>query len=110
MAATLPPLIWSDVPETTRSFALIVDDPDAPSGPFVHWLLYDIPSTAAGLESRQPGIEELPDGSRQKMVLATWATAARRRAAPIAISFICTHSTMCWTSKLERIGKLWSGR
>ena len=45
-----PPLIWSDVPETTRSFALIVDDPDAPSGPFVHWLLYDIPSTAAGVE------------------------------------------------------------
>jgi len=60
-----PPLVWSDTPETTRSFALIVDDPDAPSGVFVHWLLYDIPSTAAGVESRMPRVEELPDGSRQ---------------------------------------------
>lgn len=41
-----PPLSWSDPPEGTRSFALIMDDPDAPSGTFTHWLLYDIPATA----------------------------------------------------------------
>lgn len=38
-----PPLSWSGSPDGTRSFALIVDDPDAPGGTFTHWLLYDIP-------------------------------------------------------------------
>ena len=41
-----PPLAWSEPPQGTRSFALIMDDPDAPSGTFTHWLLYDIPATA----------------------------------------------------------------
>jgi len=44
-----PPLTWSDPPEGTRSFALIMDDPDAPHGTFTHWLLYDIPLTATEL-------------------------------------------------------------
>lgn len=38
-----PPLQWSGVPEKTRSFALIFDDPDAPSKTWVHWVMYDIP-------------------------------------------------------------------
>jgi Raf kinase inhibitor-like YbhB/YbcL family protein len=38
-----------DPPEGTRSFALIMDDPDAPKGTFTHWLLYDIPATATEL-------------------------------------------------------------
>ena len=41
-----PPLSWSGAPEGTRTFALIVDDPDAPSGTFVHWVLFNIPGTA----------------------------------------------------------------
>jgi Raf kinase inhibitor-like YbhB/YbcL family protein len=50
-----PPLSWSGVPADAKSLALIVDDPDAPdpSAPkmtWVHWLLYDIPTTAASLE------------------------------------------------------------
>lgn len=40
---TPPPLTWSNPPDGTRSFALILDDPDAPHGTFTHWLLYDIP-------------------------------------------------------------------
>jgi Raf kinase inhibitor-like YbhB/YbcL family protein len=40
-----PSLEWSGEPEGTRSFALAVDDPDAPSGTWTHWLLFDIPST-----------------------------------------------------------------
>jgi Raf kinase inhibitor-like YbhB/YbcL family protein len=40
-----PPLEWSDPPEQTQSFALIVEDPDAPSGPFYHWGLYNIAAT-----------------------------------------------------------------
>jgi hypothetical protein len=39
-----PSLIVSDPPKGTRSFALIVDDPDAPTGTFTHWLVYDIPA------------------------------------------------------------------
>jgi len=37
-----PPLVWKDAPEGTRSFALIVEDPDAPRGTFRHWAIYDI--------------------------------------------------------------------
>lgn len=38
-----PPLSWDNPPSGTQSLALIVDDPDAPTGIFVHWVLYDIP-------------------------------------------------------------------
>ena len=44
-----PPLAWSEPPDGTRSFALIVDDPDAPSGTFRHWGAYNIPSVARDL-------------------------------------------------------------
>ncbi|MDE2471554.1 MAG: YbhB/YbcL family Raf kinase inhibitor-like protein [Bradyrhizobium sp.] len=37
-----PPLAWSDAPAGTKSFALVVEDPDAPSGTFHHWGLYNI--------------------------------------------------------------------
>lgn len=40
-----PALKWSGAPSTTRSFALIVDDPDAPLGVFTHWVVFDIPAT-----------------------------------------------------------------
>lgn len=38
-----PQLYWEDVPNRTQSFALSVEDPDAPMGTFIHWLVYDIP-------------------------------------------------------------------
>jgi Raf kinase inhibitor-like YbhB/YbcL family protein len=44
-----PPLEWEGVPENAKSLALIMDDPDAPSGLFVHWLLFNIPSSENGL-------------------------------------------------------------
>lgn len=44
-----PPLDWSAPPAGTRSFALVMDDPDAPGGTFTHWLLFDIPATATSL-------------------------------------------------------------
>ena len=44
-----PPLTWSVAPEGTRSLALIVDDPDAPAGIWVHWVIYDIPAQLTAL-------------------------------------------------------------
>ena len=44
-----PPLAWSGIPEGTRELALIMDDPDAPRGTWVHWVLYGIPVTVTGL-------------------------------------------------------------
>src|SRR3989442_4871229 len=44
-----PPLTWSDAPAGTRSFALIADDPDAPGGTWVHWVLYNLPAEVAEL-------------------------------------------------------------
>ncbi|EIM30159.1 YbhB/YbcL family Raf kinase inhibitor-like protein [Microvirga lotononidis] len=44
-----PPLAWRDAPPETRSYVLIVEDPDAPSGTFRHWVLYNIPAGETGL-------------------------------------------------------------
>ncbi len=44
-----PQLSWSDVPEKTKSFAIICDDPDAPIGDWVHWIVYDIPADVTTL-------------------------------------------------------------
>ena len=44
-----PPLEWSEPPSGTKSFALVVDDPDAPSGTFSHWAAFNIPATARDL-------------------------------------------------------------
>lgn len=52
--AISPALQWSGVPEGTKSFILIVDDPDANKvEPFVHWILFNIPATATGLKEGQ---------------------------------------------------------
>jgi Raf kinase inhibitor-like YbhB/YbcL family protein len=44
-----PPLEWRDAPPETKSFVLIVADPDVPSGTFQHWAMYNIPADEAGL-------------------------------------------------------------
>jgi Raf kinase inhibitor-like YbhB/YbcL family protein len=46
-----PPLAWSGVPERTGSLVLLVQDPDAPSGSFVHWAAFDIPPSSRGLDA-----------------------------------------------------------
>jgi len=56
-----PPLQISDVPDNARQLALIVDDPDAPSKTWVHWLLYNIPVTDHIDENSNPGTEGLND-------------------------------------------------
>lgn len=59
-----PPLEWSDPPAGTHSFALIADDPDAPVGTWVHWVLYNLPADSHALPEAIPPDTELPDGSR----------------------------------------------
>jgi Raf kinase inhibitor-like YbhB/YbcL family protein len=49
-----PPLVWGDPPEGTLSFALIMDDPDAPVGTWDHWILFNIPANTRGLEEDLP--------------------------------------------------------
>jgi Raf kinase inhibitor-like YbhB/YbcL family protein len=46
-----PPLSWSGVPQSTKSLALLVEDPDAPNGTFVHWIVYDISPSSHGFKS-----------------------------------------------------------
>jgi len=58
-----PPLAWSDPPPGTQSFALILDDPDAPGGTWVHWVLFNIPAAARALSEAIPPDPVLPDGS-----------------------------------------------
>jgi hypothetical protein len=60
-----PPLHWSAAPTGTRSFALICDDPDAPVGTWVHWVIYGLPATAGELPEMVAPTESLPNGARQ---------------------------------------------
>lgn len=60
-----PQLQWSGVPQGTKSFAIICDDPDAPVGTWVHWVIYNIPEVSRGLPEGVSGLEVLEDGSRQ---------------------------------------------
>ncbi len=65
-----PQLIWNDSPAGTRSFALITDDPDAPVGTWVHWVIFNIPASARGLNEATPTDEALADGSQQGITSA----------------------------------------
>lgn len=60
-----PPLEWRDPPAGTRSFALVSDDPDAPVGVWVHWVLYDLPASTRSLAEDVAPDAELPGGGRQ---------------------------------------------
>jgi Raf kinase inhibitor-like YbhB/YbcL family protein len=60
-----PPLGWTGVPVETRSFALISDDPDAPRGTWVHWLIWNLPADAVEIGEGVPPRPELPSGARQ---------------------------------------------
>lgn len=60
-----PALAWGGAPQTTQSFALIMDDPDAPVGTWVHWVLYDLPANTKELAENLLKQEQLPNGARQ---------------------------------------------
>jgi Raf kinase inhibitor-like YbhB/YbcL family protein len=63
-----PPLAWTDPPQGSKSFALIVDDPDAPDPAkpqmvYVHWVLYNIPAGTSGIDENASR-SKLPDGTQ----------------------------------------------
>jgi hypothetical protein len=60
-----PPLEWGGLPAGAQSLALIMDDPDAPSGTFVHWVIYDLPPTLSGLPEDVPSDEKPSVGGTQ---------------------------------------------
>jgi Raf kinase inhibitor-like YbhB/YbcL family protein len=60
-----PPLAWSGIPANAYSLALIADDPDAPVGTWVHWVIFDMPSTLTGLPQGVTKTLSIPDTSTQ---------------------------------------------
>ncbi|HKU38340.1 MAG TPA: YbhB/YbcL family Raf kinase inhibitor-like protein [Polyangiales bacterium] len=60
-----PPLRWSGVPENAKTLALIMEDPDAPSGTFVHWLAFNIPATIDHLNAGTEHRGDYTDGTLQ---------------------------------------------
>ncbi len=60
-----PALSWSEPPTGTQSLGLIMDDPDAPAGTWVHWVLYELPASTRELGENVPKDRELANGARQ---------------------------------------------
>jgi Raf kinase inhibitor-like YbhB/YbcL family protein len=60
-----PPLTWSQGSKNTKCLVLICDDPDAPSGTWVHWVCYDIPPNTDALAEAMPKTDTLACGGRQ---------------------------------------------
>jgi len=60
-----PPLSWDGVPGGTASLAMTLEDPDAPGGTFLHWIIYDIPAQSKGLELIVPVEKHLKNGAIQ---------------------------------------------
>jgi Raf kinase inhibitor-like YbhB/YbcL family protein len=60
-----PKLTWNEAPAKTQSFALIMDDPDAPVGTWVHWVLFDLPADTKELAEGVAKQEQLANGARQ---------------------------------------------
>ena len=60
-----PPLAFSNIPQGTKSLAVILDDPDVPGGAFNHWVIFNIPASPGKLDEGIPRDGELEDGIRQ---------------------------------------------
>lgn len=60
-----PPLQWEGEPKGTGSFALILEDPDAPNGTFTHWIVYNLPSNCHNLEKIIPIQKNMDNGANQ---------------------------------------------
>lgn len=63
-----PPITIADIPDGTKSLALIIDDPDAPNGTFDHWVMWNIPVTNLINEDSAPGIQGKNGKSENKYI------------------------------------------
>ncbi len=59
-----PPLEWSGAPANNKAFALLCEDPDAPAGTWIHWVLYDLPPGVTKLPEQIPSSRELANGGK----------------------------------------------
>lgn len=60
-----PQLEWTGAPQGTKTFAIINDDPDAPVGTWVHWVIFNLPGNATSLPEHIPISETLSNGAKQ---------------------------------------------
>ncbi len=60
-----PQIAWTNIPHDTKSIAIISDDPDAPVGTWVHWIVYDIPPDVTELQENCPPDKILKNGAKQ---------------------------------------------
>lgn len=60
-----PPLSWSQMPDGTKSIAVLCDDPDSPAGDWVHWVLFNLPPNTTELAKGMPPNATLPNGAMQ---------------------------------------------
>lgn len=60
-----PPFSWENVPDGTKTLTLIMDDPDAPSGTFTHWIVYNIPPDRMSIPEDVGGVKEIDGGGQQ---------------------------------------------
>ncbi len=64
-ANKIPKLVWENPPAGVKSYALICDDPDAPKGTWVHWVIYNIPAEKRSLDYVKDRADKLADGTLQ---------------------------------------------
>ncbi len=60
-----PPLAWTNAPAGTKSFVVLADDPDAPAGTWVHWVIYDLPPATVSLGADQLKVAQFKNGTKQ---------------------------------------------
>jgi Raf kinase inhibitor-like YbhB/YbcL family protein len=60
-----PPLEWSGISKSAKTIAIIADDPDAPAGTWVHWVVYNLPADTIGMVENLPSTDDLKGGGLQ---------------------------------------------
>ena len=106
---TSPPLKWSGIPASARSLALIVDDPDAPVGTWVHWVLYDLPAATSELAEDVPKSQILrrrrETGPKRFPAPRVWRSLSAPRQAPsLLLQAVCPGRAARFEARLDEAG------
>jgi hypothetical protein len=100
-----PALSWAGEPEGTQSFALIMDDPDAPAGTWNHWLLWDIPTNVHALPQQYRATRPVHSGTNDFGEASYGGPCPPKAMAPIATSFGFTRLTHRPWASLEALAE-----